>query len=54
MFNFKNLEGVITLSKNDQREIKGGIQYPEDDECGWPLCRNDFGRCSFFACPDSI
>lgn len=52
MFNLKNLEGVMTLSKNDQREIKGGY-YPEDD-CGWPLCRNDFGRCSYFACPDSI
>ena len=46
-----NLKNVKTLSKNEQKSISGGFKDPWlDDGCGWPLCRNSFGRCSLFAC----
>ncbi|SUX46819.1 hypothetical protein [Chryseobacterium indoltheticum] len=48
MKNFKKLEGK-KLSRNDLKEIKGSVKAPwVEDGCPWPLCPNQFGRCSTF------
>lgn len=47
----KNLKKMKTLTREDLKKISGAIKAPwVDDGCGWPLCRNQFGRCSAFAC----
>ena len=51
MKNLKNLAGVQLLSKKQQKSVRAGY-FPEEEPepCGWPMCRNFFGRCSLFAC----
>lgn len=50
MNHLKNSPGVKLLSKSQQKNVIAGYFPEEEDECGWPMCRNSFGRCSVFAC----
>ena len=49
----KNLKNLGTqLSKAEQKQILGGLIFPDDpyEGCPWSLCMNSFGRCSRIAC----
>lgn len=52
MKSLKNLPGIKLLSKKQQKTVKAGYLWeePDPEPCGWPMCRNFFGRCSMFAC----
>lgn len=43
-----NLDGAQQLSRNEQKTVNGGYYPPDEEECGWPLVRNCFGRCAIF------
>jgi hypothetical protein len=56
--NILKLDGAKQLSKKEQKTINGGIVFnpgggtgPGEDGCGFNTCMNDFGRCSWSACP---
>ena len=58
MKNFKKLNGLKKLTRNDQKTIVGGYmgqadpnQTP-DGECPWNMCKNSHGRCTMMNCPD--
>ncbi|MGU3374545.1 hypothetical protein [Chryseobacterium sp. M5A1_1a] len=47
------LKDLKKLTRDEQKKVGGGLMIKdpfEDDGCGWNMCRNQFGRCSVFAC----
>ncbi len=47
----KNSKKMKTLTREDLKKISGAVKAPwVEDGCPWPLCMNQFGRCSAFAC----